>query len=275
MVHMGHERAQQFSRDAWCSRLASALERKLERDERSAGPLLEVRRRVAERVVGVGTTTLLAPVQVRNWGAGPAPSDGPGRVVLCSSVREVVSGDVAGPRERTALPRLLIPGDEVAAAVTVTVPERCGTYEVLFWAEPVQAAGSLDQRPPDRYTSSMRLIVSANERRRDGCCGELLDNLRPDLDEAERLQHLPDDYLDVTQGALAAVKRRIKHKLLNNLKTAYVDVMSRQQSAFNRQVLSVIQELVRCCELLDHAVGQRRQRRRRKEKKNRKREEMP
>jgi hypothetical protein len=60
---------------------------------------------------------------------------------------------------------------------------------------------------------------------------------------AQRLQRLPDDYCDVTQGRLAAWKRRIKEKLLNNFKRAYVDVLSRQQSAFNRHMLSAVEEL--------------------------------
>jgi hypothetical protein len=112
--------------------------------------------------------------------------------------------------------------------------------------------------PPEssRLTSSMRLTVGATGAASPQACGLLLDTVQNDLAEADRLQHLPDDYLDVTQGALAKIKRRIKHKLLHNFKVAYVDVLSRQQSAFNRQVLSVVQELAECCALLDHAVQQ-------------------
>src|SRR5262249_45106727 len=51
---------------------------------------------------------------------------------------------------------------------------------------------------------------------------------------------------------LASCKRWIKRKLLNNFKKAYVDVISRQQSAFNRQMLTALAELAECCTTLDH-----------------------
>jgi hypothetical protein len=73
------------------------------------------------------------------------------------------------------------------------------------------------------------------------------------LVEAEQLHELPADYTDITQGWLASWKRRIKAKLLNNFKRAYVDVLARQQSAFNRHVLHAVQELAECCATLAHA----------------------
>jgi hypothetical protein len=51
------------------------------------------------------------------------------------------------------------------------------------------------------------------------------------------------------------VKRLIKRKLLNNFKRAYVDVLSRQQSQVNGQVVLMIQQLAECCSMLDNAVG--------------------
>jgi hypothetical protein len=70
-----------------------------------------------------------------------------------------------------------------------------------------------------------------------------------------QLTQLPADYVDVTEGRLAPVKRLIKKKLLNNFKHAYVDVLSRQQSQVNGQVVLMIQQLAECCALLDHAIA--------------------
>ncbi len=67
--------------------------------------------------------------------------------------------------------------------------------------------------------------------------------LRDSLLEAERRQRLPVDYLDVSEGRLAGAKRWLKRKLLGNFKQAYVDVLSRQQSAYNRHLLTAVQEL--------------------------------
>jgi glycosyltransferase involved in cell wall biosynthesis len=262
----GQTRAAQFSRTAWRERLATALAQVSEQQAVTPEMRVEVRRRVAERTAAASDGMLLVPVEVWNWGAMPAPAEGPARVLLCARILDETSGALAGPVERMPLPHLVIPGEKVAAAVAVTVPEKPGTYRVSFWAEPAKC--EVDALPAEdlRLSSAMRLVVVDGPVNSGGCCAPLLDGLRPDLDEAERLQHLPDDYLDITQGALARVKRTIKHKLLNNFKTAYVDVLSRQQSAFNRQLLSVVEELVRCCEVLDHAVAdlQRRRRRRRK-----------
>jgi hypothetical protein len=63
------------------------------------------------------------------------------------------------------------------------------------------------------------------------------------LVQAERLKALPDDYIDVSEGWLAGWKRRIKAKLLGNFKHAYIDPLSRQQSAFNDRVLAVVHEV--------------------------------
>jgi hypothetical protein len=107
----------------------------------------------------------------------------------------------------------------------------------------------------------MQLEVTDARRSGQPVCTDLLDNVQQDLDAARHSQTLPDDYLDVTQGMLARLKRRIKQKLLHNFKTAYVDVLSRRQSAFNRQMLRAVTELAECCTLLDQAVQQLRQER--------------
>ena len=84
------------------------------------------------------------------------------------------------------------------------------------------------------------------------CCQPMLEAAQSALAEAESLHGLPDDYIDVTEGWLAPLKRGIKRKLLNNFKKAYVDVVSRQQSAFNRRILTALAELTECCATLDH-----------------------
>ena len=87
----------------------------------------------------------------------------------------------------------------------------------------------------------------------DGCAA-ILEEAQAALVQAHELRGLPSDYSDVTQGALAHLKRQIKRKLLGNFKTAYVDVLSRQQSACNEKLLAAVQALAECCATLDHAV---------------------
>jgi hypothetical protein len=45
--------------------------------------------------------------------------------------------------------------------------------------------------------------------------------------------------------------------LLNNFRRAYVDLLSRQQSAFNRNILVVLHELTEWCTRLEQAQGRR------------------
>src|SRR5262249_21363057 len=113
------------------------------------------------------------------------------------------------------------------------------------------------ERPQGTASRScrMRLLVKKGGAADAGaCCAPLLETVQGALVEADRLQRLPTDYADVTEGAFAAWKRRVKRKLLNNFKLAYVDVLSRQQSAVNQQVLAALRELTECCATLDHAV---------------------
>jgi hypothetical protein len=100
----------------------------------------------------------------------------------------------------------------------------------------------------------MDLIVTAGEGRVEQG-DEFLDAVRAELSELERVRELPAEYLDVTEGFLAGWKRRVKRKLLHNFKKAYVDVLSRQQSACNRHLLRAVQELTEYCATLEHALS--------------------
>jgi glycosyltransferase involved in cell wall biosynthesis len=122
---------------------------------------------------------------------------------------------------------------------------------------PYSVLGTLSHsctRPGVRERRLRLVVVGQGEQADGGCCAAALEAARAALVEANGLQRLPDDYTDVTEGLFASWKRRLKRKLLGNFKHAYVDVLSRQQSAFNRQVLGVVRELAECCATLDHAV---------------------
>src|SRR5439155_5234380 len=101
--------------------------------------------------------------------------------------------------------------------------------------------------------SGMSLHVEDRPRAAAGFA-PLLQEIRTCLVEASRLQRLPDDYIDITEGWLASWKRWIKRKLLGNFKHAYVDVLSRQQSRFNQRVLTALTELADYCATLEHAA---------------------
>ena len=69
---------------------------------------------------------------------------------------------------------------------------------------------------------------------------------------AQAVGQLPDDYVDVSEGRFARLKLWIKRKLLHNFRHAYVNVLSRQQSAFNREVLAALAEFADAQAALGH-----------------------
>ena len=81
-----------------------------------------------------------------------------------------------------------------------------------------------------------------------------MDAVRAAVTDAEAIADLPAGYCDVTEGRFAAWKRKIKRALLGQFQTAYVDVLSRQQSAFNRATLAAVRELAECTATLERAV---------------------
>jgi len=168
------------------------------------------------------------------------------------------------PPRDTPLPGLLLPGQEAVAAMRVFVPATVGTYQVALLAVRPSARDQGARALPEGWPansffseeSTLRLFVEpAAARTEDRCCDASLQAVHRALIAAECRQHLPAEYVDVTQGFLGKWKSWIKRKLLGNFKHAYVDVLSRQQSAFNSQTLRALQELAECCALLDQALA--------------------
>ncbi len=256
MRNRGFEHAQHYVPSRWLEQFDGVVEKVLDQTPRDAELALEVRRRVAKRKVSRGTPSFLVPVRVRNWGEYPAVADGSLRIELCAQVTAAETGEVVAEVLTTPLPKSVPPGKTISAAVRVPVPETLGKYKVRFWARRADCRDEPSRSMEDRLSSTMKLLVTKPGSDSQLGCSVLMDHVQDDIHEAEELQKLPDDYLDVTQGMLAKLKRRIKNKLLNNFKVAYVDVLSRQQSAFNQQILNVVKELAECCAMLDHAVQQ-------------------
>jgi hypothetical protein len=241
----GRRRAAEFSRERWQERFAEFVERVLTQPARRHHEELLIESLRAECRAAVGARTLLAPVRVHNAGTHAAVADGPGRTVVRCAVR---LGDGTRIAESAAtLPGLLAPGQAFMVAAPVPVPGEAGAYRIALWTERAGRAGAAVEVP---------LVVAEDAARPVGACaGVFLDAVQEALPGAHALAQLPADYTDVTEGRLAPVKRFLKRKLLNNFKHAYVDVLSRQQSQVNGQVVQMIQQLAECCALLDHAVA--------------------
>jgi glycosyltransferase involved in cell wall biosynthesis len=238
MRRRGLERAARCDRAPWRAELGRIVDDLLDEGPRSHAPAILVKPLHDEVYIAAGAHTALVAVRILNEGTHAAVTEGPGRTILQAEVRDRYTGAVLGT-ETTELPGLLVPGAAQTAMLRVPVPASCGFYAVSL--------GAVGFAPAE-----MRLHVGESDGMSDRF--PLLDGIRKLLLEARQCQRLPADYVDVTQGWFARCKRWIKRKLLHNFKHAYVDVLSRQQSQLNRQLVAAAEQLVETCAMLDHAV---------------------
>jgi glycosyltransferase involved in cell wall biosynthesis len=237
MRRRGLERAERFSRTAWRETFSRIVEAVLDESPRAFREEVRIEARADTFTAAAGSRALLIPVRVENCGTHALAAEGPARVTIHSGV--------VGPSQTTAdadaeaaLPSLLTPGQVLPVAVPVRVPDRPGCYEVILTAN--RPNGPELNGPAAR----VRLIVQIPGRAEsDGVGSSVGAAVQKALTQAHRLRRLPDDYTDVTEGRFARWKAWVKRKLLGNFKNAYVDVLSRQQSAFNLAVLTALGEL--------------------------------
>ena len=120
-------------------------------------------------------------------------------------------------------------------SVALDLPDRVGDY-------------ALTLTPDDGLPLELPLTVS--EPREEGL-SQLLEMAGAAVVAAEANRELPTDYVDVSEGLLAPLKRWLKRKLLGNFKVGYVDVTNRQQADVNRHLIDAVRQLAECCRSLE------------------------
>ncbi len=249
MRERGLKRAAERDRPRWRERFGQFIEQVLDAEPARRTWDIALQPQISSCRAAAGSRTILVPVWIRNQGTMPAFSEGPARTELVAEVLDAATGKPVGNPSHNALPSLLAPGQSAPAAMLVTLPPSAGDYQLALRAR-CPAAASQESR---------RELVALNLGGGDGrqhaaAPGLLRETIQAALAEIHRLQRLPDDYLDVTQGRFARWKRWLKQKLLGNFKKAYVDVLSRQQTQLNGQLLLAMQQLADYCATLEHAL---------------------
>jgi len=150
-----------------------------------------------------------------------------------------------------SLPAMVLPGQTLPGALTVPAPTRPGTYRIDVWVERAERCPSAGTQSPAVASIELAVVEAGQQTQHSGALAEAVHEA---LAHAHYLCRLPEDYCDVTEGFLAGCKRWLKSKLLNNFKRAFVAVAFRRQSAFNREVLTVLQELLDHSATLQQAV---------------------
>lgn len=255
MIERGLIRAAERSRPRWREQFGRLVEHVLDAEPLDPSWDVGVQPQTTLCRAAAGSRSALVPVRVVNSGALPALADGPAKTELVSEVVDQAAGKLIGAHERTELPAPLAPGRTQPAAVAVTLPSQPGNYQIVLRAESSLARN----RRPRQHV--LPLVVGVNEATSPAVAtGTFLESIQAALAEAHRLQHLPDDYLDVTEGRFARWKRWLKQKLLGNFKKAYVDVLSRRQTEVNRNLVLSVQQLAEYCATLEHALQSLQQR---------------
>jgi len=237
---------------AWRDQFGRLVDAVLDALARPRLDAVEIRPRCEAVTASAQQAAVLVPVRLTNRGEHAEAADGPGRTELMARVTDTAGGPV-GPETVTPLPGLLVPGRSVAAVVRVAVPAEQGEYQVTITSRRLRADGTAPVAAPgSRPVPSVRLTVMAESVSVVPPTTPV--NLEPALRAAHAAGQLPAGYADVSEGRFARLKHWVKRQLLHNFQTAYVDVLSRQQSAFNRQVLTALAELGDGQAALAHAV---------------------
>src|SRR5262249_5209442 len=153
------------------------------------------RPRSDSRTAAAGAGTVLVAVRVTNRSSHAVLCEGPARFVLRCWVLDDNGRIVGGPGAATPLPRLLVPGRAMAAAIRVHVPALAGCYRVAFWAEPAveqaaligeSARGSPEANTRPAAETWLTLVVESSQGSGDhSCCAPLLAAAQTALAEAD------------------------------------------------------------------------------------------
>ena len=249
MVSNGLRKARSADRVAWRKQFEALVDAVLEAPARPRIDGLRILPRAEAATASLQQSELLIPVRLTNYGQYPAVADGPGRTELVARVL-AADGISLSPETMTPVPCLVVPGRSVAGMIRVAVPAAPGEYAVVLGLRRMSAVD-----PAKTLCPAAAVKLSVVGAAASGPPAAIPANLEPVLRAATAAQELPVGYVDVSEGRLGRVKRWIKHKLLHNFQTGYVDVLSRQQSAFNRQMLTALAELGDGQAALTHAAA--------------------
>ncbi|MFO0809866.1 MAG: glycosyltransferase [Gemmataceae bacterium] len=223
----GMRRARDFDSAAWRSAFGAAVEQILDTPPARKSHALEVRPRLAE--IRCSGSAAFIPVRLDNRGQLAELAEGTNRTRLVSRAYEA-DGTPAGPEIETGIPTTILPDQGAVAVVRVALPTEPGEYLVAISLRrgDVEATPELpDVRVPLVVTPPSTFAAPPSVA----------------MPVAIEAVDLPDSYVDVSEGFAAGLKKWAKRKLLHNFQQAFVNVLSRQQSAFNRRVASAIAEL--------------------------------
>lgn len=232
----GKQRANLFESAIWHERYSEILEQVLLRERQEAVTGVRIARLQRSLIIPQGSESGTVTVRLHNTGQRFVASEGPARALLhCTAISR--GGDGKKLVTKARLPGPLVPGQEQLVVLAFDAPSLPGNYRLRV---------RLSEGRRVMAQCGVPIQVSGNKERFDGASGPrmplgpVVQSARSVLSQAKRLEQLPEEYVDVTEGKLASLKLMLKKKLLNNFRKAYVDVAFRQQSALNEKLITVM-----------------------------------
>lgn len=216
------QRAKAFRTVVWEAKLAQVMDQVqlLEPAATDTACTIEVLQSKLSLPTGTDSTSLT--IQLQNTGSQLIAERGPAAgYLLLSSPHS---------KQRIKLTQPLVPGQSIWQTLALDLPGKVGTYsyQLRFICQRQTLARS---RFSIELGSTSQTTVASHP---------LSQSVRQSLTAAKKLEKLPDDYVDVTEGLLSGVKHSLKRKLLNNFRKAYVDVAFRQQSTLNEKLIAAM-----------------------------------
>ncbi len=249
MIAKGYERADAFTYAKWSPRWLRLIA------EQHHAPLFDRRCELHFEALiqpirwWVGSGDHVMALAVTNRGQVPWVGKGAFRDSLWSQVFSEEGRPVEKARQ-VEWDRCLCPGQRDVLLLPVKVPRDPGSYRLsITWRDHAGRAAMYSQTIPVEVAATQQAISG-------GEVLELIDLARQSLVLAHEQAKLPDEYVDITEGSFAPLKKWVKRKILHNFRKAYVDVISRQQSRFNEQVMKVLQQLMDSLTTIQHGVYQ-------------------
>lgn len=242
----GLQRSRLYSPNAWQQQLSLILEQVALAPTTTALHNISIEPLQKSLTFGESTPSGTITLRLCNRGEALLAANGPARASVV--VKVITNSGKQLSRSKVTLPCPLIPGQEQLLVASLELPEARGRYRLKIRL--MQGSHVIARR-------YLKLFIGRSDQRHQPSSphtmGSILQSARSALSHAKRIEKLPDDYVDVSEGKLAGLKRSLKRKLLNNFRKAYVDVAFRQQSDLNEKLIAVMSLLLETVSTQDTA----------------------
>ncbi|HQR07101.1 MAG TPA: glycosyltransferase family 4 protein [Gemmatales bacterium] len=242
----GLHRSRLFAPNVWQQRLSAILEQVSMAPATKAIHHICIEPLQKSLVFAKGTPSGTITFRLCNRGETALAAKGPAKASVIVKVM-ATSGKVLS-QSKVALPSPLIPEQEQLLVASFELPETRGQYRLKMR---LMRGRQIIARLCLRLT--INRSDQGNRPSSPHTMGPMLQSARSALSQAKRIENLPEDYVDVSEGKLAGLKRSLKRKLLNNFRKAYVDVAFRQQSDLNEKLIAVMSLLLETVSTQDTA----------------------